>query len=96
MAEDDAPPVDLATAVLSPHAVASVVARGLSEDAVRRVLAAPGQWEYAGAGRIVCQSIVSEGGREMLLRVFIDIDRDPPEVVTAYRTGKIGKYWRSP
>jgi hypothetical protein len=29
-----------------------------------------------------------------LLRVFVDADRIPPEVVSAYRTSKIGKYWR--
>jgi hypothetical protein len=29
-----------------------------------------------------------------LLRVFIDIDRTPMEVVTVYRTSKIDKYWR--
>jgi len=27
--------------------------------------------------------------------VFVDIDRQPPEVVTAYRTSKIEKYWRA-
>ncbi len=27
-----------------------------------------------------------------LLRVFVDIDRIPPEVVTVYRTSKITKY----
>jgi len=29
-----------------------------------------------------------------LLRVFVDIDREPPEVVTVYRTSKVRKYWR--
>jgi hypothetical protein len=28
-----------------------------------------------------------------LVRVFVDVDRDPAEVVTAYRTSKISKYW---
>ena len=30
-----------------------------------------------------------------LLRVFVDIDREPPEVVTAYRTGKVEKYLKA-
>lgn len=30
-----------------------------------------------------------------LLRVFVDIDRQPAEVVTAYRTSKVEKYWKS-
>jgi len=29
-----------------------------------------------------------------LVRVFVDIARVPPEVVTAYQTSKIEKYWR--
>jgi len=24
----------------------------------------------------------------------VEVDRDPPEVVTVYRTSKIDKYWR--
>jgi len=27
-----------------------------------------------------------------LVRVFVDVDRDPAEVVTAYRTSNIAKY----
>jgi hypothetical protein len=27
--------------------------------------------------------------------VFVDIDRQPAQVVTAYRTSKIDKYWES-
>jgi hypothetical protein len=30
----------------------------------------------------------------MSRKVFVDIDREPAEVVTAYRTSKIAKYWR--
>jgi hypothetical protein len=29
-----------------------------------------------------------------LVRVFVDIDRQPPMVVKAYRTGKLEKYWK--
>jgi len=49
------------------------------------------------SGRIVLQSIVLMGAarQEYLVRVFVDIDRDPSEVVTVYRTSKIGKYWRT-
>jgi len=30
-----------------------------------------------------------------LVRVVVDVDRRPPEVVTVYRTTKLRKYWRS-
>ena len=29
------------------------------------------------------------------VRVFVDVDRSPAEVITVYRTSKIDKYWRS-
>jgi len=29
------------------------------------------------------------------LRVFVDVRREPPEVVTAYWTSKVEKYWRA-
>ena len=47
-------------------------------------------------GRIVLQSRVPMDVPErlFLVRVFVDTDRRPPEIGTAYRTSKIEKYWR--
>ena len=47
-------------------------------------------------GRCVYQSQLAFGEptREYLVRVFVDIDREPNEVVTVYRTSRIDKYWR--
>ena len=36
------------------------------------------------------------GGRMMLVRAIVDDRVEPAVVVTAYRTGKIDKYWRQP
>ena len=81
---------------LTEHARFEMERREISEADVARVLAAPEQIELARAGRIVCQSriVLGEPPKTYLLRVFVDIDRTPPEVVTAYRTSKIAKYWR--
>ena len=45
-------------------------------------------------GRIVVQGMIltADPPSEYLLRVFLDVDRSPPEVVNAYRTSKIEKY----
>ena len=68
------------------------------EETVRAILLAPEQGFEVRPGRVVLQSKVSTGqpGRAFLVRVFVDIDRRPAEVVTAYRTSKIEKYWRKP
>jgi hypothetical protein len=70
--------------------------RVLEESLVRRVLESPEQEEMVQPGRLVLQSRVSMGARAQtyLVRVFVDVDRQPPEVVTVYRTSKIAKYWR--
>lgn len=82
--------------VLTAHARFEMDRRGLTEGLVERVLREPGErWEVR-PGRHVLQSKISMGDPAKLyvVRVVIDTDRIPNEVVTAYRTGKIEKYWR--
>ena len=80
--------------ILTEHAVIEMGRRGLQEKDVDAVLRNPGQRLDVRPGRVILQSKYLEGSAQYLLRVFIDIDRSPAEVVTAYRTGKITKYWR--
>ena len=79
--------------VLTQHAEQELARRGMSYDTVAEVLAGPEQRLSVRRGREVLQSRLVQEGRTYLIRVFVDIDRDPPAVVTAYRTSKIGKYW---
>jgi hypothetical protein len=82
---------------LTDHARDEMVRRQITEADVAQVLASPGQTETLRAGRAVYQSRVEMGDppRVYLLRVIVDTDRQPVEVVTAYRTSKIEKYWRA-
>jgi hypothetical protein len=80
--------------VLTPHATFELQRRGLDETIVRHVLAAPDRREALRPGRDVLQSRVEVAGKRLLVRVFVDVDRTPAEVVTVYRTSKIDKYWR--
>jgi Domain of unknown function (DUF4258) len=70
--------------------------RGISEEEVLWVLRDPEQSEEQRPGRCVYQKRIQgpSGDKIYLLRVFVDVDRDPAEVVSAYRTSKAGKYWR--
>jgi len=81
---------------LTDHAQFEMARRQITEAEVVRVLSAPEQIEIVRPGRAVYQSRVKFGkpAQTYLLRVFVDIDQQPPEVVTAYRTSKIEKYWR--
>ena len=82
--------------VIGEHARFEMTRRGLSEEIVRSVLAAPDQQIEIRPGRVVVQSQVkmSAPPKTYLTRVFVDVDRDPREVVTVYRPSKVSKYWR--
>ncbi len=83
--------------VFSEHARFELIRRGLSEEAVRAILLSPEQRIEVRPGRVVLQSkvLLELPGTVFLLRVFVDVDRHPAEVVTAYRTSKVEKYWRT-
>ena len=81
---------------ITPHAAFEMERRGLDERVIARVMEAPGQRVGVRPGRVVLQSRIwmEASAREYLVRVVVDIDRRPAEVVTAYRTTKLAKYWR--
>ena len=81
--------------VFSVHARREIARRGLSFPTIEAVLRAPEQRIELRPGRVVLQSQIPDAeGRIFLLRVFVDVERQPAEVVTAYRTSKVMKYWR--
>ena len=84
--------MNLTDSILTDHAARQLQKRGIVAEAVRAVLAKPESVIEARPGRMVAQGMTD--GR--LLRVFVDVDRAPPEVVTAYLTSKTSKYRRMP
>ena len=63
---------------------------------LQRVLSRPDQRLDVRPGRVVLQSRITLGepARAYLARVFVDVDRHPAEIVTAYRTSKVARYWQ--
>ena len=82
--------------VFTDHALIEMARREITREDVRAVLANPEQMEMVREGRAVYQAKREMGqpSNTYILRVFVDIDRTPPYVVTVYRTSKIEKYWR--
>jgi hypothetical protein len=80
---------------ITDHARSEMMRRQIIEEDVAKVLIDPEQVETFREGREVYQRRYQWGSlpRTYLLRVFVDVNRTPPEVVTAYRTSKITKYW---
>ena len=89
-------PLGLPGWVLTEHAPDELARRGIGVEVVGEVLQRPGERIEIRNGREVWQAILLLGAppRPYLVRVVVDVDREPREVVTAYRTSKIRKYWR--
>lgn len=84
-------------AVFTVHARREMLRRGIVEEQVWEVLKDPESVLLVRTGRIVAQGITffADSSRQYLLRIFIDVDRSPAEIVTVYRTSKLAKYRRT-
>ena len=82
---------------ITNHARTEMERRNISEAEIAQVLLSPQQMVTVREGRVIYQSRqwLGDPPRTMLLRVFVDVDRRPATVVTAYRTSRVEKYWRS-
>jgi len=81
--------------VITSHAAFELTRRGISRETVHSIMIGPEQRLPVRPGRAVLQSQIVRGAerKAVLVRVFVDIDRTPAEVVTVYLTNKIAKYW---
>lgn len=81
-------------AVLSAHVREQMAVRGIQEAEIRSVLGAPSRVDAVRPGRVVAQRIIPRPGstKPYLMRVFVDVDRTPAAIVTAYWTSRIEKY----
>jgi hypothetical protein len=81
-------------AVFTDHAQGMLIRRRISAEQVRHVLRFPDADFLMRPGRRLVQGRILWGDppAPYLLRVVMDADRDPIEVVTAYLTSKFAKY----
>lgn len=77
----------------SKHVQEEAARRGIPWAVVEAVLAAPEQI-VGELGTVVCyQSRMTINSKPYLVRVMVEAGKQPPLVVTVYRTSKVGKYW---
>ncbi len=80
---------------LTEHAKYQMKRRGIKKAEIENILSNPEQMNMIRGGRAVYQSRMDiNDDRTYLFRVFVDVNLNPPEVVTCYKTSKIKKYWR--
>ena len=80
--------MNYSNAIVTEHALLQMTKRDITVQEIESILDHPEEIHTVRVGRIVLQGMVSTH----LLRIVIDVDRKPPEVVTAYKTSKINKY----
>jgi hypothetical protein len=80
--------------LFSGHALFEMKRRGVAQSDVIRLIRSPGQVLPSVKGRTVYQDLIGPA-RRVLLRVVVKEDA-AYRVVTAYKTTKIAKYWRTP
>ena len=68
---------------------------GISFEVVEQVLNSPEQSVPEHGGLVARQSRVELEGKQYLVRMIVAERPDETVVVTAYRTSRIDKYWRS-
>lgn len=80
---------------ISRHAEDEMVRRQIPREWLDSVLESPEQRVPQPGGKEILQSRFTSGdGKMYLLRTVVAAEKEPPVVVTVYRTSKIEKYWR--
>jgi hypothetical protein len=79
---------------ISAHAQFEMRRRGIRPSEVIRTIRNPGQVLPSSKGRQIYQSLVGRTGR-LLLRVVVKEEANAYHVVTAYKSSKVAKYWRT-
>jgi hypothetical protein len=79
--------------VFSKHALEQLALRQIQLNVVWQIIHNP-QQVIEDANLAILQSIVEEDGQRYLLRIFVNLRKQPPLVVTVYKTSKIEKYWQ--
>ena len=80
---------------LSWHAEEQLERRQIPNEWLDMLLDGAEQRFRPSADTEILQSrFAADDGRMYLLRAVMAIDKEPPVVVTVYRTSKIEKYWR--
>ncbi len=76
----------------SHHANEQIELRGLDKSSIDDVLNYPSKIVSESSDINIYQKIILENNRNFLYRIFVNIRKIPPLVITAYKTSKIEKY----
>ena len=76
----------------SIHAKERMRSRGITDSMVRSAINNPNSIVEDSECKRIYHKTLDDGQSIMLLRVFVNPCKEPPVVITAYKTSKIEKY----
>lgn len=81
--------------IFSKHAKEQMLRRGITREIVMLVISHPEETlaDEEDVTVTIYQSLIKEDNQRFLLRVFINKDKFPHEIITLYKTSKIKKYY---
>jgi hypoxanthine phosphoribosyltransferase len=81
--------------IFSKHAKEQMLRRGITREIVMLVISHPEETlaNEEDVTVTIYQSLIKEDNQRFLLRVFINKDKFPHEIITLYKTSKIEKYY---
>ncbi len=78
--------------LFSNHALIRMKSRGIPKDIVLEVIIHADSISFQDESITVYSKLVEENTKPYLYRVFVNKEKTPPLIITAYRTSKIEKY----
>lgn len=76
----------------SKHALEQMHIRGISKDTVSLIMANPLGIFHNGQEKVY-HGITYTNNKRYLIRIFVNVSKQPPLIKTVYRTSKIDKYY---
>ncbi len=77
----------------SKYATELMELRILPESLINKIIKHPQQIVEQGDMKVYQSIIAIEGKKRFLYRIFVDTSTKPVQIITAYKTSKIDKYW---
>ena len=75
----------------SLHCIEQLAKRNITEETVLLVIGNASEKELVD-GVTIYKGMIEENGKKYLIRVFVNEDKVPPLIITAYKTSKLDKY----
>lgn len=80
------------TFVLSVHAKEQIARRGIDLETITEIVSKPDFVTEQDKGIMVFNKYFPDQHKNFLYRVFVNMEKIPPLVITAYKTSKTDKY----